>query len=34
VEEGSISLVIDESAGGVCGELSKNGIRNEVFDLE
>jgi general secretion pathway protein G len=34
VEEGSLSLVIEESAGGVCGELSKNGIRNEVFDLE
>lgn len=28
-----IALVIDETAGTVCGELFKNGIRNQTFDL-
>ncbi len=28
-----IALVIDETVGTVCGELFKNGIRNQTFDL-
>lgn len=33
VTDDTISLVIDETTGAVCEELFKNGIRNEVFDL-
>jgi general secretion pathway protein G len=33
VTDDSLSLVIDETTGAVCGELFKNGIRNEIFEL-